>query len=306
MEKVRDARDTLITANMRLVRHVAKQIVSNNRRLATLTFDDLVQEGSLGLSRAIDKYNISTQSSTTRFSTYAYYWIRASILRALAEKNEYIRIPEHVSQTVSKMSRAVEALGWEGGMENVVRNWAWREVKEAKLLAETIGENVDKVDRVMEVEKRRRNGMVVLMGQQAEQQSWMTLDNNSNSSSEDRKEDLKQVLHDHLKPKEAQALSLRYGLIETQRDYEAEAEDDLFGPKGILSSAEETLVSAKRRRPKTSIAQLPTRGKWGEAMSFKEIGKAMAISAEYGRNLCSNGLHKLRAAADEGDRKSVV
>lgn len=327
----RMARDTLITSNMGLVHKVTQQILnSSKRKLQTLTYDDLIQEGSIGLSRAIDKFKFG---QNTKFGTYAYYWIRATILRALTEKNEYIRIPEHVSATVSKISKAV------GSEEDVVKNWAWREVEEAKRLAESVGENLDKVDRAMEVEKRRRDGMVVLMG--VEQQQWMKMDKYTQEQDgmqaleDSKKEELKQMLKTHLKPKEAEALSLRYGLVEADtgtvvRDYEAEAEIDLFGPGGILfthpvadqpeksvdsltarmqmqmqmksrqitKTSRKTTSRIKKQQPQTQTQ--PTRGKWGEAMTFKEVGKQMAISAENGRRLCSVGLEKLRAAVEEG------
>jgi DNA-directed RNA polymerase sigma subunit (sigma70/sigma32) len=90
-------------------------------------------------------------------------------------------------------------------------------------------------------------------------------------------EQLKSTLSKFLRPKEMEALSWRYGL---QRDYVAEAEEELFG-----------------RSPRAPIT---VKGRWGEAMSFTEVGKKMKVSAEYGRRLCHKALNKLRVAAEEG------
>lgn len=319
LEEGRMARDTLIHSNMGLVHSITKEILScSKNKLQTLTYEDLIQEGSIGLSRSIEKFSLSHK---TRFSTYAYYWIRAAILRALAAKNEYIRIPEHISNTVSKISKAVTKLG--SGYENdLVQNWAWREVKEATMLAESVGENLEKVNKAMEVEKMRRNGMIVLMGEELQQgkvpKAGLRFEqHNIPEIDVNREEELKRVLFNYLKPKEAEALCLRYGLVghdENFRDYEAEAEEDLFGPTGILSdpatshqsSISTPTVSKSKTQKNGNLVAVnvnrtsPKRGKWGEAMTFKEIGRQMAMSAENGRRLCSVGLEKLRIAVEEG------
>jgi hypothetical protein len=127
------------------------------------------------------------------------------------------------------------------------------------------------------------------------------------------------------------ALSLRYGLsdheesfssldqaiatpqetpkpptVRLARDYEAEAEYALFGPAGMLASTEEEAqaspVSARKQERKTTTRQTSpsTTGRWGEAMSFAEVGNRMAVSGEYGRRLCMVALQKLQLAAQEG------
>ena len=99
---------------------------------------------------------------------------------------------------------------------------------------------------------------------------------------------VKQALSRYLRPKEIEALSLRYGLNDEstniKRNYLAEAEADLFG--------ESHHDSVKR--------SMASGGKWGEAMSFVEVGQHMKVSAEYGRRLCHAALDKLRRAAEDG------
>merc|ERR1719384_2643921 len=119
-----------------------------------------------------------------------------------------------------------------------------------------------------------------------------------------------------------EALSWRYGLLEevtnvsTQkkvmvRDYEAEAENDIFGKEGILTStsrgmhsSDTQLTNSRQRSVESPLSSPPSfnakGGRWGEAMSFKEVGEQMRVSAEYGRRLCSSALKKLKDAADEG------
>lgn len=82
------AREELIVANLRLVVHIAKQYVAGSG----MTFMDLIQEGNLGVIRAAEKYDPGVG---TKFSTYAYWWIKQSIDRAIAEKSRAIRVPVH-------------------------------------------------------------------------------------------------------------------------------------------------------------------------------------------------------------------
>lgn len=83
-----------------------------------------------------------------------------------------------------------------------------------------------------------------------------------------------------------EALSWRYGLM-SEGPFESSS-----GAREVVE-AENTLGSQQRK-------VMPVRGKWGEAMSFKEVGKKMKVSAEYGRRLCHAALEKLRCAAEEG------
>jgi RNA polymerase primary sigma factor len=94
----RDARDRLLEANLRLVAYVARAHAGRG-----LAFDDLLQEGSIGLLRAIEKYD---PERGVRFSTYAYWWIRQVILRALADQSRTIRLPLHVLAELSALEEA--------------------------------------------------------------------------------------------------------------------------------------------------------------------------------------------------------
>jgi len=111
-------------------------------------------------------------------------------------------------------------------------------------------------------------------------------------------EDLKKTLGRYLRPKEMEALFWRYGLLSEKN----EAANKNEQPKDYLARAEVELFGDSNSNTKTtaSTKSLPVKGKWGEAMSFTEVGNRMEVSAEYGRRLCHAALKKLQTAAEDG------
>ncbi len=231
----KEARDTLIKSNTRLVVSIAKRYMGRG-----VPFIDLIQEGNIGLMKAVDKYDYKLGY---RFSTYATWWIRQTITRAIADQARTIRLPVHMSDRIRQIYKARQELEQKLGRQ-----------PEQEEIASAIGISVKKLRWIFQVAQLPLSLESPINTDEEDSELGLFIEDRFSPTpmqiahEKMLREKLEEVL-DTLPPREARIIKLRYGLEDGHR-YTLEEVGQKFGLTRERIRQIETKAMRRLRHPR--------------------------------------------------------